>query len=540
MVKFLDVLRRLPSGQLIAGLRQQLFNRADHQKQITGPADLIAVQCVPDALYFGLLAGLVADIRDRANVTVDLVIVRSTSAAFGFTLWSEIKRNSITTWIRTSKWHRCFGSLADGVAYRSSSWRHPISDATSLWRSFHTWRRWRSKPNEIEPKWADETIDGVVCGDLIVDTFLRFRPAPRFDVNDPFVWRVIWQAMRDIYRARRYFRSQKPKLYLTSYATYVEHGIAVRVAIQENVTVYCFGNLSQFGKRLTGEHLHHTVDSHGFRKAFDRLDPELQQDCLRRARDFLDYRVSGGIDSAIAYMRNSAYATTGERPMMGLKGAVAIFLHDFYDSPNAYPDFVFTDFWDWVTSTIDALAKADIPFVLKPHPNQILLSDAALGELRKKYPEARWLDSSTNNVDLVSAGIACGVTVYGTVANELAYLGVPSICAAAHPHQSFDFCRTAHSRREHEALLAEPATRPLEVSEMKLQALQFYAMKNNLHDPIQAELGNAFTEYYIAAVNDVINDTSVGALAALRNLRSQPGYIAFIQNLDIGASQLEH
>lgn len=491
-------------------------------------------------MYFGLLGGLINDIRRQYDVDVDLVVVRSISASFGFNCWSEIKRNAFPIWCLTSQWIRAYGKLAHRVAYRSSSWSHPISDTTSLWRSLVLWRRWRSKQNKINPNWADETVEGVVCGDLIVDTYLRFRPSPKFDVDDPLVWRIIWQAMRDIYRARLYFRTQKPKLYFTSYATYIEHGIAVRVAIQENVTVYAFGSLTHFGNSLTAEHWYHTVDSRGFRKTFDGLNQALQHDCLLRARDLLDFRVSGGVDPATAYMRNSAYATSSGPPMTDLKGAVAIFLHDFYDSPNVYPDFVFTEFWDWVTSTIEALAKANIPFVLKPHPNQILLSDAATSELRQKYPQARWLDSSTNNLDLASANITCGVTAYGTVANELAYLGVPSIGAAAHPHQSFDFCRTAHSRTEHAALLVDSATRPLDSLEMKLQALQFYSIKNNLHDPMQEKLGNAFTEYYVAAAHDTANGASDATLNALRKLRSQPGYIAFIQNLNIGASQLDH
>ncbi len=488
-------------------------------------------------MYFGLMGALVADIRQRADVHVDLVVVASASAALGFNPWSEVRRSALLIWLQTSQWTRCFGALADGVAYRSSSWSHPFSDTAALWRSFRTWREWRAKQHSENLRWADEEIDGLVCGDLIVDSYLRFRPEPKFDVNDPFVWRLIWQAMRDIRRARGYFRTCKPKIYLTTYTTYIEHGIAVRVAIQEDVAVYGFSNLSHFGNRLDRTHWHQTIDTRGYRQTFESLDHAQQQDCLRRAGELLDYRLSGGIDAATAYMRQSAYATSSGRQLTELTGAVVIFLHDFYDSPNVYPGFVFNDFWDWITSTIETLDAAAIPFVLKPHPNQIALSDAASEELREKYPAVRWLDRSTNNAELATAPISCGVTAYGTVANELAYLGVPTICAAAHPHQSFGFSRTARSRQEHADLLVDHATRPLSAPEMKVQAMQFYSIQNNLHDPVQAALGRAYTEYYVAAVDGTINDTPDATLRALSALRGQVGYKAFLDALNINDGQ---
>ena len=53
---------------------------------------------------------------------------------------------------------------------------------------------------------------------------------------------------------------------------------------------------------------------------------------------------------------------------------------------------------------------------IKPHPNQIDLSEQALLDLKAKYPKAKWLSSDVSNVNLVNSGISCGVTVYGTIA----------------------------------------------------------------------------------------------------------------------------
>ena len=117
---------------------------------------------------------------------------------------------------------------------------------------------------------------------------------------------------------------------------------------------------------------------------------------------------------------------------------------------------------------------------LKPHPNQIALSDQALSRLREQHPGLNWLPAGVSNVKLSKEGIACGVTVYGTVAHEMAYLGIPTIGCARHPHHAFDFCRTAQSRAEYVEMLRSPEVLPLPVEAMQRQALMFYYM-HNLH-----------------------------------------------------------
>jgi hypothetical protein len=74
--------------------------------------------------------------------------------------------------------------------------------------------------------------------------------------------------------------------------------------------------------------------------------------------------------------------------------------------------------------------------------------------------------------------MSCGVTMYGSVAHELAYLGVPSLACARHPHSSFDFCRTAASLDEYAQLLRTRDQLPASKAEMRRQALAFFYMQN--------------------------------------------------------------
>lgn len=525
------IFQRLKRGRLRTAL-QGMFADAGNTIHPDRQAVRIAVQCVTDALYFGLMAALSADMKAEREIAVDLIVTRSVSAAFGLNVNSAIRRNAAIAWLMTFPWIRSFGRLADGVGYRAVSWTHPLVDLAAVWQSFGNWRRWRQLKTIADVDWAIESIAGIVCGDLIIDTYLRFRPSPVFNVDDPFVWRLLWQTHRDVHRARSYFRRRAPSLYLTSYAAYIEHGIPVRAALAEGIAVYAFGDLTHFGNRLTSEYPTHVPDCRGYRRVFDSLPPSERERCRQQAAELLERRLSGGIDPATSYMRNSAYAhTEPDESNDNARDAVVVFLHDFFDSPHIWPHLAFTDFWEWICVTIETLDRAGIPYFIKPHPNQIQLSDDVVSDLKKKYPHSRWLDAKVNNAALASAPIACGVTVYGTIAHELAFLGVPSICAAMHPHIAFGFCRTARTRQEYRDLLVDYRTRPLPNVEMREQALEFYAIHNNLYLPLEAAAAAAFARYFVTSTTSTGEERPELVIEALTALRNEPAYKALVARM---------
>jgi hypothetical protein len=486
------------------------------------PEPVLVMQAVADKLYFMLFAAIRAKLAALAPCRADLLLVRSINGAIGTGWLVELKRSALAAWLFSNPWIRAYGSLADGVAYRSTSYGHPVQDWKDWAESKALWRGLQGKEEQFSLR-----IGGIEVADLLVDSYLRFRPSPTFDAADPFVRRLIWQALRDVRRANRYFGQVKPRWYISSYSTYLEHGIAVRMALKHQVPVWTFGNLNQFGKRLSSADSFHTADFSHYRSRFEALDSKAER--LQAAQAMLDKRLAGGIDAATSYMRQSAYGRTDASLPQGLEGAVVVFLHDFYDSPHIYPDLVFQDFWRWICFTIEVLQQAGIRFFLKPHPNQIALSDAVLTSLRQKYPTLGWIASEVNNVQLVQAGIACGVTVYGTVAHELAYLGVPSIGCARHPHHTFDFCRTAQSREAYAALLRSFDVQPLPKAAMQEQALSFFYMHNLYGTPEHFELRNAFVGYWKLCDSKAASEADM--LHALQALIELPAFDQFVQSM---------
>jgi hypothetical protein len=452
-------------------------------------APIVAVECVEHPLYCALFASICDEMRRASDVAVELVVVRSINAAVGKGPLRSVMRSALVGYYASRPWIRAFRGVANRIAYRSRSIR-PLGDLRDWLRSGRIWRLTRDAR-----AFAELRIDDVQVGDLIIDSYLRFRPSAIFQPNDRFTRGLIWQTCRDLRRAARYFRRRKPLLYLTSFSTYIEHGIAVRVALRYGVAVRSFGSFARFGKQLSRTDWFHTPDTTGYKRDFDAL--ERQSERLSQAEEQLSTRLRGGIDAVMSYMRASAYRVTSEA-VPPVEGATIVFLHDFYDSLHVYPDVVFHDFWSWVCFTVDVLQAAGRKFFVKPHPNQIPLSVATLRDLQAKYPDLPLISSGITNAQLAQAGAAVGVTMYGNVAHELAYFGIPSIACARHPHNSFDFCRTARSVAQYEHFLRATSELPTDKAEMRRQALAFYYMHNLHGAPDELALRGYYVQFWSA------------------------------------------
>lgn len=452
------------------GLNPSIFGARHHfYKSSRAEKNTVVFQLLPDEFYFLLFGVLCSKLKKSKQYRIEMISVRGISASMGFNLWAEILRLPIVVRLALGPWLRAYGTLVDKVGYRCASWSSPLQmwqdwkGANFLWGEFK-----KSGEKKLN-------IQGIEVADLLIDTYLRFSPSPTFNINDLFVKRLIWQAIGDVRKAQNYFRLVNPKLYCTSYTTYLEHGIPVRVAMQQGIQVWSFGSLNIFCKKHRDDDWFHTPDCSNYRKNFESYSE--QEKALQDARKGLEVRISGGVDLATSYMNQSAYKLSGKIPD-NLNGSVVIFLHDFYDSPHVYKNFIFDDFWQWLLTTINILRDAKIPFYLKPHPNQVDLSDLALERIKEQYGDLNWLPSSVNNLQLANAGVVGGITAYGTVAHELAFFGIPSVTCAQHPHHTFDFCYTAESVSGYKKLLLELPINRMDKIVMQRQALAFYWAHN--------------------------------------------------------------
>ena len=513
-----DLFSRLPSDKRLVMLTHFLDDRSLDVLPQSGDKTF-GVEGVDDPLYLALLSMISIDVRKKVPSRGSVAITRSISGYVGVGLKGFILRSDIFNWLKSIQLSRVYHRPVGKVGFQSSSLIYALADLYDFYKAYQLWRNLQSSEDI-----SKLVIDDILVGDLVIDSYLRFRPSPFFEVKDKFVLRILWQVYRDIRTATNFFLKSKPSFYLSSLTTYVEHGVTVRCALNIGVPVYLVSSGLVFGKKLNDDDYFHTPNSSGYRSGFDALESKAAK--LQMAEEKLEFRLSGGIDDAINYMRTSAYASSDEN-LPDVDGAVIIFLHDFYDSPHVYDEFIFPDFWSWITFTIDELIKSEKPFWIKPHPNQISLSDEAFQLLLRKYPHLNTLSPRITNSQLVNGGIICGVTAYGTVAHELAYMGVPSICCAKHLHHSFDFCRTAKDINEYQSFLQSPDVRTLSKNDMQYQALAFYYMHNFSESPDTIPFRDQFNNWF----REVHNIESTSMLEELSKFQELPVYKNFIEVL---------
>jgi hypothetical protein len=466
------------------GLRDHIARGQSRQRAENEP--VVAVQCVEDYFYIGLFSRIIAGLRTCGPLRVDQYSQRSLHKGSSLSLrncfWNAMGQNLLSDW----KWRRLCGAFADRTAYCAAGW---IAPWTALWLWATAIRTWRSLKD------ADGlvglTVRGVAVGDLIFDSYLRFKPAVTLDLDDPYLLVVIRQALKDVEQAFHYFSREKPDLLLTSYATYIQHGIAARVAAYLGVRVQAFSNLQDWTTQITTASPWHTRNGAQYKSLFSTLPAQAEK--MEAARQQMEARLSGAIDKATSYMKAAAYGRNSAA-VDDLSGMPVIFLHDFTDSVHIYRWILFHDFWDWICFTIDTLRAAGIPFAVKPHPNQMSDSLGALESLRLKYPDLNILPVDVSNKQLVEAGMSCAVTVYGTVASEMAFMGIPTISSGDNPHISFDFCHTVNSRAQYAAALANCQHLTRSPAEMRRESCAFYYMHNLHLDHDQEILRNQILE----------------------------------------------
>lgn len=325
-----------------------------------------------------------------------------------------------------------------------------------------------SKQNLLDLK-----IEGIHCGDLIYDTYLRYRVQPTVDLKDVYLCYLIARALDAIAASKLFFSGGRFQVFLTNYTSYIQHGIPARVALTNGVEVYSAGNLSQFFKKLSKDDSLHTTAHWTYKEKFQLIsDPGRAK---QEAIAMLASRFSGGLDKATLYMKSSAFADSSEAVPSGIEGVM--FLHDFFDSPHCHRWMLFPDFLEWARFTLKVIQDHQLPIAIKPHPNQLPESKEVVRRLQNEFPKVRWLAADLSNRVLFKSGLRCGVSVYGTILHELAFHGIPGLAAGDHPHTAFDIAITPQTIEEYRYKLL--GFRELALTkEVRDEVLAFYFMHN--------------------------------------------------------------
>jgi hypothetical protein len=182
---------------------------------------------------------------------------------------------------------------------------------------------------------------------------------------------------------------------------------------------------------------------------------------LASPQQHLPYMVTGGNRDTDQELRS----VTGEAVTVdGSNLTIALFLHSFDDAQYYFGCDGYSDLLEWTDTTIRlAVDNASVGRVLiKAHPNseESIYPKSRRSELWLQNRYARenrvtWIDRRTSLRAIASIPHVVGITHHGSVAEELVFLGVPTIASRTAPWgDSYRFVRTWATPAEYEKMLA--------------------------------------------------------------------------------------
>lgn len=431
---------------------------------------IILTQIIEDHAYCIKLAACSALLarKDSANIALydaELGIERNRS--YNYNRWNYFFSEKFTT-----RLDRIFLAFAGKVIYRNSNLFHDKEKIDRLYKDI------KSKISNKSDVLAIE-IEGIVIGDLVYDTYLRFANKPTVDIADKFLDDIIIEAINIFFICKQKLEQYEVKGLVSSYVAYTKHGIIARICLQKNIPVYTIGAYYSLVHKVLNEYPSHSNNHFLFHKLFQKIDKK--EELLSKYKSVFEKRFTGEIDAATAYMKSSAFSNTRSEELASLdwSNTIVLLAHCFFDSPHIYRSLLFPDFYEWITFTLDTLKeKKNLTILVKQHPNGLEANDEIFDLLREKYinTNIKFIDKKTSNIQFFESRPKAIITAYGTAAAEFAYQGFPVLTIYDNPFTAFDFTYLSKSIEEYKKYLQCIET--LKPKQYQNEIIEYYYMQH--------------------------------------------------------------
>ena len=435
----------------------------------------ILVQMPESYAEYILFSSLIRALKKDYKLDLNWINVNNSFQRAGKT--GFLKRNRFFE----RKWTKLYTSLGGIVAFSHLFYKNRINPQYVL-QAEALFQGLKSKADVLAIE-----IDQIRVGDLVYDTYLRYKPAATVNIEDPFLKEIIILAFHIVSAAKDYLSTSKIDLLITSYGAYIHHGIMVRVALSKNIRVFSFGSLIQIAKEVHINFPLHVKEYFSYPEKFSNLNEDQKALGKKYAREYLENRFSGRKDLSTYYMNTSVFKseTSNAERIFDSSGKkrVVIFLHCFFDSPHEYRRMLYTDFYEWIRRTLVLASNQDYDLYVKPHPNGMPGNDKIVAELKADFPKVQFIPKNVNNLKLIQEGFDLALTVHGTLGHEYPYFGIPVLNAGDNPHAEYDFCVHPKSIEEYEGFLANIDTIPKPNESDREKIHEFYFMHNIYHMP---------------------------------------------------------
>lgn len=297
------------------------------------------------------------------------------------------------------------------------------------------------------------TIDGVVIGDLVYDTYLRSENLPTITLGDERFTASLKNSIEHYVFWRDYFNSHNVNAVSISHCVY-NFAIPLRIAVSKNIPVYQISATHVY--RLCADNLHAYNDFKYFPMYFKNLPSDVQEAGLKEGKLRLERRFSGEVGVDMAYSKKSAYSGIKEESVLKKNDRIKVLIatHCFFDSPHPYGNNLFPDFYEWISFLGEISDKTNYDWYIKTHPDFLPGNKYIIDEFIDKFPRFNLIPAETSHKQIIEEGIDYALTVYGTIGFEYAALGIPVINASLNnPHVAYNFNIHPKTIKEYEDIL---------------------------------------------------------------------------------------
>jgi hypothetical protein len=419
--------------------------------------------------YYNLLLNRIIKLKKHSNDEFIGIFTNCINTYNNFYFFSWIiylAKNKIYNWLLFCKWSKLYSSIGINKIYNInfiSSKNKNIANTI--------FKRIEEKKAVLSIKYR-----GIVIGDLIYDSFIRYKKKPTLDIKDYYLKFLIIKSINCIDFCFSNLKKIYIKKYYTSFSSYINHGITVRYCIKIGIPVISSGSRFSFFKLLTKNDVKHIPNFNLFNRQFKKLNSKKNKILL--ANNLLKKKFLGYEDISSSYMNNLSYKNykTYDEKIKLVNGV--IFLHDFFDACHDFDGLLFNDFYDWTIFSLELIRKYNLKIGIKPHPNNISESKDLILKLKKEYKDLIWINPELSNYKILKAkNIKFGISATGSVLYELAYFSKIGISAGHSPTISFDISKNPKSISEYQNFLvnAHKYTNTYK-SEIKKEVCKLYYM----------------------------------------------------------------
>lgn len=289
---------------------------------------------------------------------------------------------------------------------------------------------------------------GIKIGDLIYDTYLRYKNVPTINIEDEFINEIFAKIIYSYEKLDKLNKSNNISYFFTNQLSYIHHGFPSRYFLKKKTKVKYFGGKASY---LSNHKLNNYWHSYNFRK-FPQIFKNLKnkKEKIKKAKKLLTDKFKGKIIPQETFiLEKSAYKNFVNKKTENFIGI--IFLHCFVDAPTGRSKCLFNDFYEWTDETLNFFEtqKLSHKIAVKPHPYSRDISIDTELNFKKKYPNFIWLSKKISNKQIFSKKPNFGISALGTVLPEIAYHNIFCMSAGMHPSMAYNFVYRPKTKKQY-------------------------------------------------------------------------------------------